>query len=830
MPSWWVHRHFASQAGIDSEVAREVDTIIDAAPFLSDDTPFVKFNFPEGIAPKHDWMDDEPVNGAKAFKEQKGSDAAAAAILHVVLDRAKENLNAEAEYISTPLERARIEGFLNQLASENEIQSEAELVDDFYHNNHDDILHILAVDKNAENAFSRCDWCGEDLSTEPSTGCPDCGVVLPGWPHIAYIEGRRQIEDRQSRLLPGTISEMSTRDQYLVVDAVHQPDWIEDGTRVGYDTENRSGILGRVVDASEGEIQVDFEHSSGIYLVEGQDVRLFSAESSIGAALQVAWLLAFRHGLDTVTKIEPALDEIVGSAEYVRQLLSTTERSPPTIRTDSRSRQGIGGIQLDDSQLNVVEKSLGLDTGDLLSVVGPPGTGKTEVIAKTAHELASKGERVLVASHTNIAVDNVLEKLTQQSENTMVRAGRPEKVSSDVTEYMLSKAISEGKHGTASDLVEKINQVKSNIYEKSKKVNQYEQHLSNPPDAPIDNEDRIRKMEEEVSRLREELVEARRKIRELWEQAEAESVREVDITGSTIIRSHLGGLARVSFDTAIIDEASQISTSMGMLGMIKADKWVLVGDHNQLQPVLPTLENTSELSVNVSIFNTLRDRFGEDAWLRGHYRSADDIIEFPQQHVYDENIEIRSEYTPSSASPEVADPLSSAAAELLRGPGAVLVDVESEEEWLPYEKSLLNEKEAGVCYEIAGTLLGEGTEQSIVLSDQIGIITPYRKQRNTIENKFDSTAPSVETVDGFQGREREYIIYSVTGTSRSNIEFASDLNRFNVACTRAQRKLIVVGNVEKIEKQMPRENILRKYIRYVENKGAIYDWSSERWK
>ncbi|WP_377077224.1 AAA domain-containing protein [Natronoarchaeum sp. GCM10025703] len=300
--------------------------------------------------------------------------------------------------------------------------------------------------------------------------------------------------------------------------------------------------------------------------------------------------------------------------------------------------------ELDDSQQSVLADILGLEPGDLSLVVGPPGSGKTEVIAKAAHELANRGESVLVTSHTNIAVDNVIEKLSHRDTHQLVRAGRPEKMSKGTSEVMLSKVIDESDDNSVSELLAEVEDLKSEISNMGDQLEhdqeQYEVLQRAAETGPVSGTE-MSDAEEEIDAKQAKLSETRRKIQELQSEAEKTSIENADITGATIIRSQLGGLAQVQFDTVIIDEASQISVPLGLLGMINANKWVVVGDHHQLQPVLKTL-STSDGSPpdDASIFSFLRNRYDIDQWLEYHYRSHADIIGFSQEHIYDGNITI----------------------------------------------------------------------------------------------------------------------------------------------------------------------------------------------
>lgn len=294
--------------------------------------------------------------------------------------------------------------------------------------------------------------------------------------------------------------------------------------------------------------------------------------------------------------------------------------------------------------------------------------------------------------------------------------------------------------------------------------------------------------------------------------------------GATLIRSQLGGLAQVEFDTVIIDEASQISTPAGLLAMATAKKWVLVGDHNQLFPVLKTISTDSgRPPAGASIFNFLRNRFGEDAWLRTHYRSVPEIIGFARKHVYNSNIKLADSGEDQITTPSHLQSDDLFVDEILNEPVS-MVATSDEQAWRQRYGSPFNKQEATVCTQLVARLVQDyGLDPS-----QIGVITPFRGQRNIIRDALEPDyAVDVETVDGFQGRERDIIVYSVVGTDPGSLKFAGDHNRFNVATTRPKSKLIVVGNANRIGAKTTRDNILRSFISYTATQEAFFSWDTK---
>lgn len=153
-----------------------------------------------------------------------------------------------------------------------------------------------------------------------------------------------------------------------------------------------------------------------------------------------------------------------------------------------------------------------------------------------------------------------------------------------------------------------------------------------------------------------------------------------------------------------------------------------------------------------------------------------------------------------------------------------MVATSDEQGWRKRYGSPFNKQEADVCVRLVARLVQDyGLDP-----DQIGVITPYRGQRNIIRDALESEyAVNVETVDGFQGRERDVIIYSVVGTDPGSLKFAGDKNRFNVAATRPKSKLVVVGNVSRIGAKTRRNNILRSFVKYTDTHDAFFDWDTE---
>ena len=463
------------------------------------------------------------------------------------------------------------------------------------------------------------------------------------------------------------------------------------------------------------------------------------------------------------------------------------------------------GFRLDDSQLRAVSAALGLEEGELLLIVGPPGTGKTRVIAKIAYELALRGEKVLVTSHTNRAVDNAIELLPL---NTTLRVGRPEKVLGNIRPYLLS-------YKYRTKLGEELRNLDKEIGKYVTALRGISKGLKyRDATAKQMLRDRMDAWKARLSKLLERRA-------ELIRRASSEVIKEVRIIGSTLIKSQLQPLRDVAFDTVVVDEASQASISLALLAMVKARKWVVVGDHNQLPPVFRYCKsvNTEALSA----FKTLLRNYPQrHLWLTTHYRSNPTIIGFPAKHVYGGKIrphescfrkKLRLSSKPSIEALTPEKPV-------------VFIHVRSKDESLRdklgYTKA--NRVEAEVVKRLILDLLRCGVPR-----DAIGVITPYRAQRALIQNLLKGISAQnieVNTVDAFQGREKDVIIYDVVSTG--NMSFPSNKDRLNVALTRARLKLIVVGNGKAITNAED-AGLLLEFIKYCLELGSIYDWDKKEW-
>lgn len=246
-----------------------------------------------------------------------------------------------------------------------------------------------------------------------------------------------------------------------------------------------------------------------------------------------------------------------------------------------------------------------------------------------------------------------------------------------------------------------------------------------------------------------------------------------------------------NFDVAIIDEASQLSIPLSVAAMCRTGKYIFVGDHKQLDPIIP--KNSNNEMFAESIFGRLARIYpNEINLLNTSYRLNESLIKIPNTLFYNNLL-----HSDSTTKKDNAQYQSSSYYQILNNDSHILVLHNV------FDGNHRSQHEAKIVAELVADLFKNGVK----LND-IGIMSPYRAQvreikkeikqvlRNSISNPFDNLF--VDTVDSMQGQERNYIIYSLSNShpleSMRRLDFFYSPNRLNVAITRAIKKCIVIGN------------------------------------
>lgn len=450
---------------------------------------------------------------------------------------------------------------------------------------------------------------------------------------------------------------------------------------------------------------------------------------------------------------------------------------------------------LNEWQREAVQKCMAAE--DAALVHGPPGTGKTTVLVEVIRQSCARGERVLATAPSNIAVDNMLEKL-HETGLRVVRLGHPAR-----TMELL-------RHNNLAALVEEdpaFNEVRE---------------LDAWRDRLIKRKSRHGRGEGQLGYT--ERQEREREVRKLWRQArdiEEEISRRILSSAQVVLATH-GGLSRRlvkgDFDLVALDEASQATEPLSWIPLTMGKKAIFAGDSMQLPPTI-----YSKTAAEGGLATTLFDRLKEilppslQTLLRVQYRMHETIMGFSSEQFYDGKL-----IADESVRAHTACELPGVEADEFTKVPLIYVDTAGsgyEESWNEMLESRENDGEARLAVRLLEKLLAAGIQPR-----DIALLTPYVAQSKLLKSLVKVPGLEIGSVDGFQGREKEATIVSlVRSNADAEVGFLSDTRRMNVAMTRARRLLIVIGDSATIG-QHP---FYAKFLDYVERCGAhrsSYEW------
>ncbi len=429
-------------------------------------------------------------------------------------------------------------------------------------------------------------------------------------------------------------------------------------------------------------------------------------------------------------------------------------------------RPSIAATHLNPPQVEAVEFALAAN--HVAVIHGPPGTGKTTTVVEFIRQAVARGDKVLATAPSNHAVDNLLEKLLAAGVFP-VRLGHPARVAPELRSRALD--ILAEKHPDARQ----ARKLARDAYALFRQADKWTRGKPEPG-ARAGMRKEARDLLGEVRRLEALAVER-----------VLDDARVVCAT-LTGLDSHLLGQRR--FHVAVLDEAGQSTEPAAWVPLLRADKLVLAGDHCQLPPTVISPE-AAEQGLAVSLMERLVGRFGSSIarLLTVQHRMHVAIMGFSNDAFYEGKLEAHE----SVAGHRLAD-LAGVRAEPLTETPVQFIDTAGaghDEELEEETGSRRNVGEANLAARTVRQLLEAG-----VSPQQIGVITPYRAQVRRLRDLLaDVSALEIDSVDGFQGREKEAIIVSlVRSNPEGDIGFLGDTRRTNVALTRARRFLRVIGD------------------------------------
>ena len=453
---------------------------------------------------------------------------------------------------------------------------------------------------------------------------------------------------------------------------------------------------------------------------------------------------------------------------------------------------------------------------DVAIVHGPPGTGKTTTLVEAINETLMRESQVLVCAQSNMAVDWISEKLVDRGINVL-RIGNPTRVNDKMLGFTYERRFeSHADYPQLWAIRKAIRELRKNRKKGSENYHQ------------------------KMDRLKSRAAEIELRIN-------AELFGEARVIACTLVGSAHHLLEGMKFGTLFIDEAAQALEAACWIPMKRASRVILAGDHCQLPPTVKSIA-----ALRAGLGKTLMERIAENkpevvTLLKIQYRMNDEIMRFSSDWFYGGKVESAPQIKYRSVldydhpitwidTGEESEERRVKSEEFNSSSDDASEESEEQENssLFTHHSSLYKEQFVGESFgrinkaeaELTLLTLAEyftkiGKQRVLSESIDVGIISPYRAQVQYLKKlikKYEFFKPyrrliSVNTVDGFQGQERDVILISlVRSNDEGQIGFLKDLRRMNVAMTRARMKLIILGNKD----TMTRHPFYKKLWEYVE--------------
>ncbi len=434
--------------------------------------------------------------------------------------------------------------------------------------------------------------------------------------------------------------------------------------------------------------------------------------------------------------------------------------------------------------------AMALATKDVALVHGPPGTGKTTALIEIIRQTIAENKFVFASAPSNTACDNLLEYLVGAGVNA-IRLGHPARIMKKLRDHTLDFKLA------AHPLGKMVDEMETEIHSLQVQRQRREERGTLSRDLRHQMNDEIKTLKTEIRALEHQI---------LKQVLETCPVMVGTLTSATdpLLKGKI-------FDLLVMDEASQAIEPGAWIPIIRSQKVIFAGDHFQLPPTVRS-KRAEEGGLGLTLFERLYPLAGEErkTLLKIQYRMHEKIMNFSSKEFYDGQLvadaSVKSHTLADlehvEKAPETTEPF-------------LYLDTAGrgfEEALEPGSESRYNAEEAELLLSHLKKLLALGVKPG-----EIAVISPYSAQVRLLTSRMPDPAIEVDSVDGFQGREKELVMLSLV---RSNMEgelgFLADTRRMNVAMTRAKRKLVVIGDSATLSK-IP---FYERFIKYAESAGG----------
>ncbi|TKS73523.1 DNA-binding protein SMUBP-2 [Collichthys lucidus] len=418
--------------------------------------------------------------------------------------------------------------------------------------------------------------------------------------------------------------------------------------------------------------------------------------------------------------------------------------------------------------------SFALSQRELAVIHGPPGTGKTTTVVEIILQAVKQGQKVLCCAPSNVAVDNLVERLAQ-CKAKVLRLGHPARLLESIQKHSLDAILAQ------SDNANIIDDIRKDI------------------DKAFVGMKKMREKGERVN-FKREIGELRKELKTREATAITQILKRADVVLSTNTGACDDGplkfLPAEHFDWVVIDECAQAMESSCWIALLRARKCILAGDYKQLPPTIKS-QTAASKGLSLSLMERLIQMYGDSVvrMLTVQYRMNSAIMDWASKEMYQGRLTAHSsverhllkDLPGVTCVEETVTPLL-----LIDTAGCGLSEMEVTD-----EQSKGNKGEVDIVELHVKAL----TEAGLKAKD-IAVIAPYNLQVDLLRQKLSSRHPELEikSVDGFQGREKEAVVLSLVRSNRKGeVGFLAEDRRINVAVTRARRHVAVVCDTQTVQ-------------------------------
>ena len=503
----------------------------------------------------------------------------------------------------------------------------------------------------------------------------------------------------------------------------------------------------------------------------------------------------------------------------------------PTFNESIERKNYIKNLTFFNTELNESQKDavrFALEVNEIGLIHGPPGTGKTTTIVEVILQLVKLGNKILVVAPSNIAVDNIGEKLIYYKsilsgkdskynlDFDLCRIGHPARLLPSVISNCLDTKV---ENSDNTQFVKKVKREMDKIKRELQKVDYKEK--------------------EKKFALKQELKDKKEDIKGSYKNTVFDIYRKANIILSTCVSSGENYLNMAiskenPFDYIVIDECAQGTECLCWVPILQGKKAILAGDHLQLPPTIKS--KNAEYVLSYTLFDRMISTYGDKVTrlLNTQYRMNEKIMKFSSEELYEDKL-----IADKSVKNHTLKDLIS---ERYKNDKNILEEINSLDDFGIFDKPLILLNTSGLEFfetkdpeTLSSFNIGETDlckrmvdylkDKLKAENKDIGIITPYSAQVANLSHKItqdEYRGLEISTVDGFQGREKEIIILSlVRSNQKHQVGFLSDKRRLNVAITRPRRMLVVIGDIDTITNGNENENLFLKHFGEYCNDNAI---------